>query len=75
VSVIPKVTAHFATSALWHFLEGRRTRVERVLAGASQDELRAYRGQLRELARSVDDEIHRQYQSTANPTRTEASGI
>jgi hypothetical protein len=64
MSIVPKVTAHAETSALWHFLEGDAVRLTRTLQGMSQTELMAYRSQLRELARSVDGEIHRKYATT-----------
>lgn len=73
MSVTPKVTAHSETAALWHFLEGDRERMEATLRDMSQPELREYRGQLRELARSVDDEIFRQYNIPATPTKTEGT--
>lgn len=71
MSVIPKVTAHGETAALWHFLEGDRERMDAVLRSMSQTELREYRGQLRELARFVDNEIFRKYNIPEGPAKIE----
>ena len=72
MSVVPKVTAFSGTAALWRFLEGDAAELTRVLKGMTQSELVSLRTQLRELARSVDGEIHRKYSITASPpTRTQ----
>ena len=67
MSVVPKVTAHSETAALWWLLTGDDDQLKVVLRGMSQSELREYRSQLRELARRVDGEIHQQYTITLTP--------